>query len=115
RRARRASRKTPRWCVLMESEGWVHSGQHELGCEALTSIVRPCSVIWMCSTRIPSGRESRDASSIVDSLLRENGRLDETISLFADPLQSKRTESPKSGHEPRYSSEKTKFLFVNQQ
>jgi hypothetical protein len=55
----------------------------------------------MCSTRIPSGRESRDASSIMDSLSRENTRLDKTISLFTDMLQSKRAEGPKCGHEPK--------------
>src|SRR5258708_39274265 len=84
----------------MESEVSAQSGQHDVGCTVTTSITRPCSVIWMGSTRIPSGRESRDVPSIRASLLRENTRLDQTISLPANVLLSKRAVSPKSAHEP---------------
>src|SRR5258708_6610393 len=95
----------------MESEVSAQSGQHDVGCTVTTSITRPCSVIWMCSTRIPSGRESRDVPSIRASLLRENTRLDETISLPANVLLSKRAVSPKSAHEPLLSQLKKGYCI----
>src|SRR5258708_8654464 len=94
----------------MESEVSAQSGQHDVGCTVTISITRPCSVIWMCSTRIPSGRESRDVPSIRASLLRENTRLDETISLPANLLLSKRAVSPKRPHEPRYAPDPPSFV-----
>jgi hypothetical protein len=35
----------------------------------MTSTTRPFSVIWMCETCIPSGRENKDDPSIMTSFL----------------------------------------------
>src|SRR6266516_3729102 len=95
----------------MEDAGGAQSGQHDVGCEASTSITRLCSVIWICSTCLPSGRASRAATSIMDSLSREHTRLDETISPFTDTSHRQRAENPKNGHEPSISTNNTCPLY----
>src|SRR5258708_38903209 len=53
----------------MDEDGSEHSGQHDVGCVEITAIIKPVSVIWICSMSIPSGSGSSGVFSMIPSCL----------------------------------------------
>src|SRR6266699_6204483 len=51
----------------MDEEAQAHSGQHDVGCVALTEISKPVCVTWICEIRIPSGSGSSGVLSMIPS------------------------------------------------
>src|SRR2546429_5920952 len=51
----------------MDEESQAHSGQHDVGCVALTEISKPVCVTWICEIRIPSGSGSSGVLSMIPS------------------------------------------------
>ncbi len=53
----------------MDEDGSLQSGQHDVGCVAITEISKPVAVIWIWSMSIPSGSGSSGVFSIIPSFL----------------------------------------------